>query len=104
MTQKYVFCLLSALLILSASAMELEIAKGGKGTFQYGAVSTTSGLLSLREVSHNLSFDDSGLIVTQTSPLPPAPMKITAEDCGIIEVTPPGGKKRSFRIASGDPC
>ena len=104
MMHKNFFCLLSVLAIFSASAMELEIAKGGKGTFQYGAVSTATGMLSLREVSHNVSFDDSGLTVTQTSPLPPEPMKITAEDCGIVEVTPPGGKKRSFRIGSSDPC
>ncbi len=104
MTQKYISCLLSALMVISASAMELEIAKGGKGTVQYGTVSTATGLLSLREVTHQVSFDDSGLTVTQTSPLPPAPMKITAEDCAIIEVTPPGGKKRSFRIASSDTC
>ena len=36
MTQKYISCLLSALMVISASAMELEIAKGGTGTYQYG--------------------------------------------------------------------
>ena len=102
--KRKLFCLGAVLLAFPASAMDLEIAKGGKGTFQYGAVSTASGLLSLRDVSHGVSFDDTGLTVTQTSPLPPKPMKITPEDGAVVEVTPPGGKKRSFRIGSGDPC
>ena len=62
MKRKPLLCLSFVLLAFAVSAMELEIAKGGKGTFQYGAVSMTSGLLSLREVSHEVSFDDSGLI------------------------------------------
>ena len=105
MKRKFFFCLMSFVLAaFSAQSMELEIAKGGNGTLQYGAVSTATGLLSLREVTHQVRFDDSGLTITQTSPLPPEPMKITPEDCAVVEIISPGGKKHSFRIASGDPC
>ena len=98
------FSCLWLLMIFSVSAMELEIVKGGNGTFQYGAVSTSNGLLSLREVANAVSFDDSGITFTQTSPLPPPPMKITPGDCAVIEIIPPGGQKRTFRITSADPC
>lgn len=98
------FSCLWLLMIFSVSAMELEIVKGGNGTFQYGAVSTSNGLLSLREVANAVSFDDSGITFTQTSPLPPPPMKITPGDCAVIEIIPPGGQKRTFRITSADSC
>ena len=48
MREKFLSFLGLLLVIFAASAMELEIVKGGNGTFQYGAVSTSNGLLHYR--------------------------------------------------------
>lgn len=60
---------------------------------QFGAISTTTKLLSVRNVTFFLTYDNDNIYFAQRSDIPQEPMILTQEDTTEITLLPPGCSK-----------